>query len=170
MNASAEIPGSFSRAFDTADSLIYGIGNVGRLDDGLAWAVLDWLEDNGHCPASEYRRHYQLHLEDADLISRKRQVLFVDATKDKSVERYSLTRVEPRLDFSFTSHAISVPSVMATCQTCFTRTPDVYLLAIRGYAWDLEEGLTARARENLEAAKAALLETGCAQTASATVL
>ncbi len=169
MNASAEIPGSFSRAFDTADSLIYGIGNVGRQDDGLAWAVLDWLEDNGHCPASEYRRHYQLHLEDADLISRKRRVLFVDATKDESVEHYSLTRVEPRLDFSFTSHAVSVPSVMATCQTCFSHTPEVFLLAIRGYEWQLQEGLTARARENLEAAKALFMPSGCDQLASSPV-
>ena len=30
--------------FDDPSSLIYGIGNVGRQDDGLGWAFIDRLE------------------------------------------------------------------------------------------------------------------------------
>jgi hydrogenase maturation protease len=140
--------------FNHPSCLIYGIGNVGRQDDGLGWALIDRLEAEGWCPRAERLANYQLQLEDADLISRKERVLFVDATKDAAVESFSLERVQPKLDFSFTSHAISIPSVMATCQQCFLRLPEVYLLAIRGYEWELQVGLTPNAQRNLDAAVA----------------
>ncbi len=136
--------------FNRADCLIYGIGNVGRQDDGLGWAFIDWLETAGICPEAEMVRNYQLFLEDADLISNKQKVLFVDATRDSDVEAFSLQPASARLDFTFTSHAISIPAIMATCQLCFDTQPAVYVLAIRGYEWALQEGLTAGARANLE--------------------
>lgn len=134
---------------DSVSSLIYGIGNVGRQDDGLGWAFIDWLEAEALCPEADIRRHYQLHLEDAELISHKKRVLFVDATKDASVRSFTLERAEPKMDFSFTSHAISIPTIMATCQQCFHRLPEVCVLAIRGYEWELEMGLTQKAERNL---------------------
>ena len=95
------------------------------------------------------RRTYQLSLEDADLISRYTRVLFVDATKDPTVESCTLSRPEAKLDFSFTSHAVSVSSILATTQQCFEHVPDAYVLAIRGYEWELQEGLTSPAQHNL---------------------
>jgi hydrogenase maturation protease len=135
--------------FDNPTSLIYGIGNAGRQDDGLGWAFIDRLEQIHPRPRARLRRTYQLGLEDADFISRYERVLFVDATKDPAVESFSLSLPEPRLDFSFTSHAISVPSILATTQQCFDHVPDAYVLAIRGYQWELEQGLTSSAQHNL---------------------
>jgi hydrogenase maturation protease len=135
--------------FDNPTSLIYGIGNDGRQDDGLGWAFIDRLKQIRPRPHACLRRTYQLSLEDADLISRYTRVLFVDATKDPAVESFSLSRPEPKLDFSFTSHAISVPSILATTQQCFEHVPDAYLLAIRGYEWELQQGLTSPAQHNL---------------------
>ena len=126
--------------FDDPKSLIYGIGNAGRQDDGLGWAFIDRVEQIRPRPRARLRRTYQLSLEDADLISRFTRVLFVDATKDPAVESFTLSRPEPKLDFSFTSHAISVPSILATTQQCFEHVPDAYLLAIRGYEWELQAG------------------------------
>jgi hydrogenase maturation protease len=142
--------------FDDDSCLIYGIGNVGRQDDGLGWAFVDWLEAQGRCSNAQIQRGYQLLLEDADLISNKRRVLFIDATKDASVSAFTLERAAPRMDFSFTSHAISVPAIMATCQQCFQRLPVVHVLAIRGFEFELEMGLTRAAQRNLEDATAYL--------------
>ncbi len=139
--------------YNNATSLIYGIGNVGRQDDGLGWAFIDWLEEESICPKAELMRHYQLHLEDADLISYKQQVLFVDATKAPDVESFQLEKVEAKMDFSFSSHAISIPSIMATCRQCFEKVPEVQLLTIKGYEWELQLGLTSMAKLNLEASK-----------------
>ncbi len=138
--------------YNTEDSLIYGIGNIGRQDDGLGWAFIDWLERQSVFPRAELMRHYQLHLEDADLISRKKQVLFVDATQSTDVQSFQFEAVTPKMDFSFTSHAISAPAILATCKTCFDYMPKVHFLSIRGYAWALSQGMTTRAWHNLYAA------------------
>jgi len=135
--------------FDDPRSLIYGIGNCGRQDDGLGWAFIDRLEARQCASRPNLCRTYQLNLEDADLIRGFARVLFVDATKDPAVSSFALTRPEPRLDFSFTSHAISVPSILATAQQCFGYVPEAYLLAIRGYEWELQTGLTEPAEHNL---------------------
>jgi len=142
--------------FDGDSCLIYGIGNVGRQDDGLGWAFVDWLQAEGLCSNAEMQRNYQLLLEDAELISNKDRVLFIDATKDASVESFTLERAAPKMDFSFTSHAISIPAIMATCRQCFEHLPDVYVLAIRGFEFALELGLTHAAQQNLDAAAAYL--------------
>ncbi len=152
MNAFADITPPPLADYNHADFLVYGIGNIGRQDDGLGWAFIDWLEGSGLCAKARTTRHYQLHLEDADLISTCRKVLFVDATKVADVTDIRLENVSPKLDFSFTSHALSIPAIMATCQLCFDRVPDVQLLTIRGYEWELQEGLTPAAATNLQTA------------------
>lgn len=149
MSKHVELPGIPSGFADSPECLIYGIGNAGREDDGLGWAFIDRLEEHAHRTRACLRRTYQLNLEDADLISRYSRVLFVDATKDPAVDAFAVTRPEPKLDFSFTSHSMSVPTILATAQQCFDHIPDAYLLAIRGYQWELRQGLTTRAQGNL---------------------
>lgn len=138
--------------FNNDSSLIYGIGNIGRQDDGLGWAFIDWLETASGCAKAEKVKFYQLNLEDADLISHKQRVLFVDASKDTAVDSFRLYKAEPKMDFSFTSHAMSIETIMATCWQCFGRMPEVYVLAIRGYEWELQIGLTEQAKSNLNLA------------------
>jgi hydrogenase maturation protease len=149
VSACAEAASPKFEFFNEPSSLIYGIGNIGRRDDGLGWAFIDRLEARQPLPRATLHRNYQLNLEDADLIQGFAQVLFVDATKDPAVSSFALTRPEPRLDFSFTSHAISVHSILATAKQCFGYVPGVYLLAIRGYEWELQMGLTGPAELNL---------------------
>ncbi|MGV1009281.1 MAG: hydrogenase maturation protease [Dermatophilaceae bacterium] len=141
---------------DDPNAVIFGIGNVGRQDDGLGWAFVDWVEQLPSRPAAQLVRGYQLQLEDADLVSRASAVLFVDSTKQTSVRCFSLYRPVPLLDFSFTSHALSIPSVLATSASCFGVVPEAAVLAIRGYEWQLQTGLTDRAAANLDAATAYL--------------
>ncbi len=150
--------------YDAADCLVYGIGNVARRDDGLGWAFVDWLEETGRCSRAERVRGYQLQLEDADLLRRFRRVLFVDATRDPAVPSYRLERPTPRLESTFTSHALSVPSILATTQHCFGVLPDVQVLAIRGHAWNLASGLSSRAAHHLAAAIAAVTDSPPAPT------
>ncbi|NIY84742.1 hydrogenase maturation protease [Vibrio hepatarius] len=128
--------------------LIYGIGNVGRQDDGLGWAFIDDIEALSDLDATLIR-HYQLFFEDVDLLRRHKRVLFVDATKDSGTESFSLSRVKPRLDDSFTSHAITVQTILALCHQVYQVYPDVWLLAIKGDEWELKLGLTDCSRQRL---------------------
>ena len=107
-------PTACSTTLDDPSCLIYGIGNVGRQDDGLGWAFVDWLEESRLCPRARLVRGYQLVLEDADLLARVRVVLFVDSTEGPGRQSFEVQRPLPHLDVSFTSHALSVPSVLAT--------------------------------------------------------
>ncbi|MEJ2400453.1 MAG: hypothetical protein P8Y52_03570, partial [Xanthomonadales bacterium] len=62
------------------DTLVFGIGNSARSDDGLGWAFLDRVERTpGFAGQAEYR--YQLQVEDALLASRFEHVVFVDASR-----------------------------------------------------------------------------------------
>jgi hypothetical protein len=60
--------------------------------------------------------------------------------------------MQAKMDFSFSSHAISIPSIMATCRQCFEKVPEVQLLTIKGYEWELQLGLTEKAKQNLKVA------------------
>jgi hydrogenase maturation protease len=147
--------GGLLDSFATEGSLIYGIGNVGRQDDGLGWAFVDWLETTGRGGAATLHRGYQLQLEDAELVSRFGRVLFVDATKDPRVRDVAVLTPEPAYDVPFTSHALTVPMVLATARLCFGATPEARILALRGHAWELEQGLSAGGHRSLAAATTA---------------
>jgi len=162
MNAESDLTLDY---FNDDSALIYGIGNIGRQDDGLGWAFVDWLASTSACANAEMVKFYQLNLEDADLISHKQRVLFVDASKDTAVNSFRLYKAESKMDFSFTSHAMSIETIMATCQMCFEKIPEVYVLAIRGYEWELQIGLTEQAKCNLDLACAHLYRTATAPTA-----
>jgi len=149
MNAASNLTLDY---FDNDASLIYGIGNIGRQDDGLGWEFIDCLETVSACTKAEKVKFYQLNLEDADLISYRQRVLFVDASKDSTVDSFRLYKAEPKMDVSFTSHAMSIETIMAICWQCFGKIPEVYVLAIRGYEWELQLGLTTPARHNLSLA------------------
>jgi hydrogenase maturation protease len=142
---------------DDPSALIYGIGNSARQDDGLGWAFMDCLEGLGYPLRADLRRTFQLNLEDAYLINGFARVLFVDATRDPTVSSFALSCPEPKLDLSFTSHALSVPTILATTKQCFGGVPSVHLLAIRGYEWELQMGLSEPAQRNLSDAMEFLL-------------
>ncbi|MEZ5095909.1 MAG: hydrogenase maturation protease [Nocardioides sp.] len=142
-------PAGWSAAeLDRPGTLVYGVGNLGRRDDGLGWAFVDALERPGHA-GWQLHRGYQLQIEDADLIASFARVLVVDATRAADVSSYQLGVPAPAYEVPFTSHALTVPTVLATCRDCFGRLPEVRTLAIRGHAWDLRVGLTQAARRHL---------------------
>ena len=97
-------------------------------------------------------RNYQLNIEDAEMISHYPQVLFVDATKSEEVESYRCSAVEPIASMSFTSHYLPMESVLALCQNTYKKMPSTYVIEIRGYEWELQEGLTEQAKKNLDQA------------------
>jgi hydrogenase maturation protease len=138
--------------FDSqAPLFIYGIGNIGRQDDGLGWAFIEGLESS--LPSGvETFRNYQLNIEDAEIISHYPQVLFVDATKSDEVETFRCRRVEPHASVAFSSHFLSMESVLALCQNIYHQSPLTHVIEIRGYAWELQQGLTAQAQHNLDQA------------------
>jgi hydrogenase maturation protease len=139
-----------------APVLVIGAGNPSRGDDALGPSLLDRIAALD-LPGVECITDFQLQVEHAlDLIGRER-VVFVDATVEGDAP-FTLAPLAPARDASATTHALSPAAVLDT-YVGVTRLPlpDVCLLAIRGYDFELGEPLSARAEANLDAAFAALV-------------
>ena len=63
-----------------------------------------------------------------------------------------LTEIGPSATIAFTTHEMSPSSVLALCHELYGSAPRAYMLAIRGYEWDMGEGLSEGARANLKRA------------------
>ncbi len=136
-------------------TLLIGIGNSSRGDDGLAWLFLNDVEkkDPGQFDL-EYR--YQLQVEDADLISEYDQVLFVDATEELIPEGFSLRKCESAGSFYFSSHLQSPEAVLYLSETLYPNAPNAFVLLITGYRWELGDMVSPEAMINLDKALEAL--------------
>ncbi len=135
--------------------MVYGYGNPGRRDDGLGNAVVDNLEQWIQKEKIEnitLDSNYQLNIEDAAEIADKDVVIFVDASEEKHVEDFIVTKVKPTSKVHFTMHAVSPGFILNLTQEIYSKQPMTYLIHIRGYEWDLNETLTDTAKKNLDKA------------------
>jgi hydrogenase maturation protease len=131
--------------------LIIGIGNAGRQDDGLGWAFLDAIKDQVSEDVELVYR-YQLNIEDAELISKADQVIFVDARKANDQKAFHFETCIPKETYEFTTHALGPEVVVALCNNLYNTQPQAHLLTISGKNWELEEGLSDLAKVNLSKA------------------
>lgn len=150
--------------------LVYGYGNPGRRDDGLGnefvQSIKGYLDQE---PSLKEWIHtesnYQLNVEDSELISNYDRVWFVDASMEEDLEAFFVGPVDPQSDVTFTSHSASPSGVLKLCEELFSISPDCRLIHIRGYDWSFQEGISDRARENLNQAVESLMPEIIAKTA-----
>ncbi len=140
---------SFMNELNHKKTLLIGIGNSGRTDDGLGWAFVESIDDSGHFEGDCTLR-YQLQIEDAELISRYDHVIFVDAYNGKLVDGFNWKACLPAHDFSFSTHELSPETVLFLCLDLYDKKPEAHILCIQGDQWDLQVGLCAKARKNLQ--------------------
>ena len=131
--------------------LIIGIGNEGREDDGLGWRFLEAIED-GLPRGVEIEYRYQLQVEDAELVSHYRRVVFVDADNAPHAGGYLFQRLVPAAAPSYTSHRLAPAAVLDLARTLYGKVPECRLLAISGKSFSLALGLTETAERNLRQA------------------
>ncbi len=137
-------------AGDVAPTLVLAVGNPSRGDDALGPLAAERIE--ALClPGVEVLVEFQLQVEHAlDLMGRSR-VLFIDASASLETS-CTLTPAAPRLDASFTSHALAPAAVLFNYQQLIGTPPAAWVLAIRGQSFELGEELSAPAERALEAA------------------
>lgn len=131
------------------ETLLVGIGNSGRSDDGLGWAFLDRIQqETAFGGRIEYR--YQLQVEDAELISHVEQVIFIDSYRGDLSNGFQLTPCEPSREFAFTSHVLPAEAILFLCQDLYGKAPRADALMIQGSCWDLQIGMSTEAERHLE--------------------
>jgi len=132
--------------------LIFAYGNPSRGDDALGPRLLELIERDGVPEEVELLTDFQLQIEHAMDLQGRQLVLFVDA--DQSVPApFALSPVEAKEEIGYTTHAMSPAALLAVYVRVESAPPPLcFLLAIRGYAFDLGQPLTANAAANLHAA------------------
>ncbi len=132
--------------------LIYGYGNPGRQDDGLGNAFVEKMEQwvrNKNISSITFDSNYQLNIEDAEAISDKELVIFVDASTEP-IDDFCITRVNAsEASVEFTMHAVSPSFILHLCNQLFDKYPHCCLLHIKGYEWEFKEKLSSKANANM---------------------
>ncbi len=136
---------------NSAGTLIFGIGNNGRCDDGLGWAFINSIKKDGFFKGKLLPR-YQLQIEDAERISHFDQVIFVDAYKGDLENGFEWKECEASNSPAFTTHNLAPDTIVYLCQELYHKFPKAYTLLIQGEVWDLNIGMTSTAQENLRKA------------------
>ena len=134
-----------------AETLLIGIGNSGRSDDGLGWAFVERVQQEVAFDGRVEQR-YQLQVEDAALISEAERVIFVDSFHGELPGGFQLSRCEPCGEFEFTSHVLPPAAVLSLCGDLYGKTPRADMLMIQGSNWDLSMALSPAAERHLDAA------------------
>lgn len=136
-----------------ASILVFAYGNPSRGDDALGPLLIEelaGLQQEGRLAGVELLTDFQLQVEHAlDLVGRER-VIFVDAAH-AGPEPFAFTRLTPAEETGYTTHAMRPEAVLQV----YTRItagvpPPAWLLALRGYAFDLGKDVTPGARDNLK--------------------
>jgi hydrogenase maturation protease len=142
--------------------LIYGYGNPGRQDDGLgvhfAQRIEEWVIEKKYSHI-RVESNYQLNIEDAAEISTEDLVIFADASLEEMVQ-YKLVELQPSATVEFTMHAVHPAFVLHLCDSIYGKIPRALIMHLKGYSWELQEGLTPEATQNLEAAFNFLVSSG----------
>jgi hydrogenase maturation protease len=141
-----------------APLLVFACGNPSRGDDALGPAFLEMI-GFGHSASQDALAgtidllcDYQLQVEHTlDLLGR-RQIVFADASASVPAP-FAWQDLKPERDASYSSHAVSPRALLQAFADVFGYyPPPAKLLAIRGYEFELGEGLSPEAKRNLEEA------------------
>ncbi|MCU0766926.1 MAG: hydrogenase maturation protease [Gammaproteobacteria bacterium] len=148
-----ELPSS---AGPGAPRLVIGIGNPSRGDDAIGPLAIARLEALAP-PGVTLLTDFQLQVEHAlDLLGAS-EVYFVDASVVCAAP-FELVPLAPAADATATTHELSPAAVLETCRRLGAGPlPPAWVLAVRGYEFDLGTPLSAAAAANLDAAFDALL-------------
>jgi len=130
--------------------LVIGIGNIGRQDDGLGWLILDHIVDEFKFVDTEYR--YQLQIEDAELAANYSMVIFADATKEQVDDGFYLKNCKVSKAYGMSTHAVHPETIVGLTNNLYHKYPEVFIFGIQGYHWELKEGLSEKALDNLKKA------------------
>jgi hydrogenase maturation protease len=133
--------------------LVFAVGNPSRGDDALGPLLAERIAALA-LPGVEVLTDFQLQVEHAlDLVGRG-LVIFVDASV-AAAEPFTCEPAAPARDASYTSHALSPAAVLdAYTRVVDAPLPPTFVVAIRGYEFELGAAPSDRALANLEAAVA----------------
>lgn len=135
--------------------LIVGYGNKLRSDDSLGPRVVEDIATANY-PGVRVRSVSQLVPELAAEVVEARIVIFVDALADPSRAAVELAPVGAEEITDWCTHSTDPRTLLALTRAVYRRAPEAWWLMVPGRNFDVGEGLSSVAEENLRQAIARL--------------
>ena len=132
-------------------TLLIGIGNCGREDDGLGWTFIDSVK-TGLPENYDWEYRYQLQIEDAELLSHYPTVYFIDAHNSRLQDAFTFEECHPEPGLTTFTHQMEPGNLLYLSKTIYDKCPKSHVLGITGCSFQMKIGLTAVAKENLKEA------------------
>jgi len=137
--------------------LIIGIGNFDRQDDGVAWHILQGinqklgravrptpyetsLDPEGDNPQTLFS--LQIYPEMAELLNQYEWVCFVDAHTGAIQEELSCQVIYPERHSNPLTHHMTPQTVLSLCATLHEQVPNAMIVSVRGYSFQYQQGLS----------------------------
>lgn len=129
--------------------LLFGYGNLSRGDDALGPLLLEYVESHCDLEAIDILSDFQLQVEHALDLENRNLVMFVDASVACD-HAFDFSLLEPARDKSYTTHAMSPAAVLDVYRSIKDQAPPpCFLLSIKADKFELGEGLSVNAENNL---------------------
>jgi hydrogenase maturation protease len=132
--------------------LVLACGNPSRGDDALGPLLIDRLVGAGGRRCIETLADFQLQIEHVLDLEWRSRVIFVDAVA-AGPEPFAFVPARPRADASLSTHSIRPSALLGLFRRVAGKEPpSAWVLAIRGYGFELGAPLSDRAAANLDRA------------------
>jgi len=151
-------------------TLVLGIGNIDRQDDGVAWHLVNRLAlrlgaAQPLTPGTPHhfgnklalRLELQLTPDLAEDLAQFARACFIDAHTGNQPQDIHLQTVEPGYQPSPLSHHLTPASTLALAEALFGHAPQAVLLSIRGHAFGFSQTLSPQTEALIEPALNLLL-------------
>jgi hydrogenase maturation protease len=143
-----------------AKTLIIGIGNSDRQDDGVGWHIVKTLAERlGETVPADPGEIVEVQTDKADLMfvlqiypelaetmSHYERVCFVDAHTADVADEISWITLDPEYEKSPLTHHMSPRTLLSIGATIYDQMPEAILVSVRGYGFQFERDLTTRTR------------------------
>lgn len=141
--------------------LVFAYGNSSRGDDALAPLLLKKIQQSeAELLSSEQinvLQDFQMQVEHVVDMQGCQMALLIDADQSQS-SAIRFFKVEEETSSSYTTHGMAPGQLLAVYRRMYqSPAPATFMLAIRGYDFELGKPLTPQAEENLDMAKAFLV-------------
>ncbi len=124
-------------------TVVIGIGNPLRGDDGVGWAMVEALEEVAEAWGLTAVYAHQLLPELIDEFRCARRVVFVDASVSGEAGAVTVTAVPPTTDGPAASHQMHPGVLLALGMKLYGRMPSAYLITVTGQDFGYTETLSA---------------------------
>ncbi|MCP4077498.1 MAG: hydrogenase maturation protease [Gammaproteobacteria bacterium] len=136
-----------------APVLLFAYGNISRGDDALAPLLLERIQCSGATSVADhpikFLSDYLMQIEHVTDMHGCERILLIDA--DQSIdEPFRFYKVKERQETSYTTHGMTPSTLLHTFKHTYKQSaPATSMLAVRGYNFELGQGLSTEAQNNL---------------------